>query len=65
MKNNRLIDLKHEMRKLSGRNALIIIPKSQFCEEELYGITYALKQAGVRVVVLSKSGQEALSMNRK
>ena len=65
MKNNRLIDLRHKMSKLSGRNALIIIPKSQFCEEELYGVKYALKQAGVRVVVLSKSGQEALSMNRK
>ena len=53
------------MSKLSGRNALIIIPKSQFCEEELYGVKYALKKAGVRVVVLSKSGQETLSMNRK
>ena len=47
-----------------GKKALIIIPKSQFCEEELYGLKSALKQRGVHVVVLSKSGQEARGMKR-
>ena len=49
---------------LLGKNVLIIIPKSQFCEEELYGLKSALKQRGVHVVVLSKSGQEARGMKR-
>ena len=49
---------------LLGKNALIIIPKSQFCEEELYGLRSALKQRGVNVVVLSKSGQEACGMKQ-
>ena len=49
---------------LLGKNALIIIPKSQFCEEELYGLRTALKQRGVNVVVLSKSGQEACGMKQ-
>ena len=47
-----------------GKNVLIIIPKSQFCEEELYGLKSVLKQRGVHVVVLSKSGQEARGMKR-
>ena len=46
------------------KNALIIIPKSQFCEEELYGIRFALENKGVRVVVLSKSGNEAIGMKK-
>ena len=49
---------------LLGKNVLIIIPKSQFCEEELYGLKSALKERGVHVVVLSKSGQEARGMKR-
>ena len=49
---------------LLGKNALIIIPKSQFCEEELYGLRSALKQRGINVVVLSKSGQEAYGMKQ-
>ena len=46
------------------KNVLIIIPKSQFCEEELYGIRSVLESHGVRVVVLSKSGQKAYGMKR-
>ena len=49
---------------LLGKNALIIIPKSQFCEEELYGIRSALENKRVRVVVLSKSGKEAIGMKK-
>jgi putative intracellular protease/amidase len=44
---------------LLNKNVLIIIPKSQFCEEELYGLKFALGPRAVRAVVLSKSGQEA------
>jgi protease I len=47
---------------LMGKNALIVIPKNQFCEEELYGITFALESQGVCVVVLSESGKEAHGM---
>ena len=50
---------------LFGKNILIIIPKSQFCEEELNGIRNVLQQDGANVVVLSKSGQEALGMNKE
>ena len=52
------------MNNLLGKNVLIIIPRNQFCEEELYGVTSALKQVGVHVVVLSKSGQESVGMKR-
>ena len=47
-----------------NKSALIIIPKSQFCEEELYGIRSALENKRVRVVVLSKSGKEAIGMKK-
>ena len=47
-----------------NKSALIIIPKSQFCEEELYRIRSALENKGVRVVVLSKSGKEAIGMKK-
>ena len=50
---------------LSGKNVLIIIPKSQFCQKELYGVKSELAQRGVRVVVLSMSGQEARGMNKE
>jgi protease I len=50
---------------LFGKHILIIIPKSQFCEEELSGIRNVLQQGGANVVVLSKSGQEARGMNKK
>ena len=52
------------MSDLTGKNALIIIPRSQFCEEELYGVRSALGNKGVRVVVLSKSGKEARGMKQ-
>ena len=52
------------MRSSSRKKVLIIIPKSQFCEEELYGVRSALKQGGVHVVVLSKSGQEVRGLKR-
>ena len=47
-----------------NKSALIIIPKSQFCEEELYGVRSALESKQVRVVVLSKSGNEAIGMKK-
>ena len=53
------------MSSLLGKHVLIIIPKSQFCEEELDGVKTALEQSGAKVVVLSKSGQEARGINKK
>jgi hypothetical protein len=50
---------------LSRTNVLIIIPKSQFCGQELNGVRTILQQCGANVVVLSKSGQEARGMNKK
>ena len=51
------------MSNLSKKNILIIIPKSQFCEQELNGVRTVLQQSGANVVVLSKSGQEARGSN--
>ena len=56
--------LRKTMSNLSGKYILIIIPKSQFCEEELYGIRSALENKQVRVVVLSRSGKEAIGMKK-
>ena len=53
------------MSDLSKTNILIIIPKSQFCEEELNGVRNVLQNSGANVVVLSKSGQEARGMNKE
>ena len=53
------------MSDLSGTNILIIIPKSQFCGQELNGVRTILQQCGANVVVLSKSGQEARGMNKE
>ena len=53
------------MSNLLGKHVLIIIPKSQFCEEELDGVKTALQQSGAKVVVLSKSGQEARGISKK
>ena len=50
---------------LSGKNILIIIPKSQFCEQELNGVRTVLQQGGANVIVLSRSGQEARGSNKK
>ena len=52
------------MGNLSGKNILIIIPKSQFCEQELNGVRTVLQQGGANVIVLSKSGQEAQGVNK-
>ena len=52
------------MSNLLGKHILIIIPKSQFCEQELDGIKTALQQSEAKVVVLSKSGQEARGTNK-
>ena len=53
------------MNNLLGKYILIIIPKSQFCEEELNGVRTSLQQSGAKVIVLSKSGQEARGLNKK
>ena len=53
------------MRTLLGKNILIVIPKSQFCDEELYGVRSIFQQKGAHVVVLSKSGQETYGMNKE
>ena len=53
------------MSNLFGKYILIIIPKSQFCEQELNGVRNILQQNGANVVVLSKSGQEALGVNKE
>ena len=50
---------------LSGKNILIIIPKSQFCEQELNGVRTVFQQVGANVIVLSKSGQEARGSNKE
>ena len=57
--------MKNILDSLFGKHVLIIIPKSQFCEEELNGIRNILQQGGANVVVLSKSGQEARGMNKE
>jgi protease I len=57
--------VKKVLANLLGKHILIIIPKSQFCEEELNGVRNVLQQGGANVVVLSKSGQEARGMNKE
>ena len=49
---------------LKGKNILLVIPKSQFCEDELKGVMGPLKDVGANVVVLSKTGQEARGSNK-
>ena len=53
------------MSNLFGKHVLIIIPKSQFCAQELNGVRTVLQQSGANVVVLSKSGQEAQGVNKE
>ena len=50
---------------LREKNILIIIPKSQFSEDELFGLRSALKENGANIVVLSKSGQEAFGVKKE
>ena len=52
------------MSNLYGKNILIIIPKSQFCEQELNEIKTIFHQGGASIVILSKSGQEARGANK-
>lgn len=49
---------------LKTKSILVVIPKSQFQEQELFDTLEQLKAAGPRVLVLSKSGQEAVGMNK-
>lgn len=49
---------------LKSKNVLIVIPKSQFQEQELFDTLKVLKASGLRILVLSKSGQEATGMNK-
>lgn len=49
---------------LKSKNVLIVIPKSQFQEQELFDTLEVLKASGLRILVLSKSGQEATGMNK-
>lgn len=48
-----------------GDNILIIIPNNQFSEEELFAVLEIFDNAASRRAVLSKSGREAVGMNRK
>jgi len=50
---------------LSGKNILVMIPKNQFSEDELFPLLETLEPTGARTVVVSKSGREATGMNRE
>ena len=45
-------------------NILIVIPKNQFDEDELFSTRSVLQAAGSRVVILSKTGKEAVGMKK-
>ena len=49
---------------LSGKTILLVIPKSQFDEEELFPVRDFFQEAGARVLILSKSGQECRGMQK-
>ena len=49
---------------LKSKTILIVIPKSQFQEQELSDTLEVLKASGARTIVLSKSGQEAVGMGK-
>jgi protease I len=49
---------------LPSKKILVVIPKSQFQEQELFDTLEVLKASGVRTLVLSKSGQDAVGMNK-
>ncbi len=52
------------MGNLSGKNILIVIPKNQFAEDELFVTHDYLEAEGARMVVLSPRGKEAVGMNK-
>ena len=49
---------------LQSKTILVVIPKSQFQEQELFDTLEVLKAAGPRIIILSKSGQAAVGMNK-
>jgi putative intracellular protease/amidase len=52
------------MKNLSGKNILMVIPRNQFDEDELFGTREILESERARIIVLSQSGKEAVGMNR-
>ena len=52
------------MADLQGKNILLVIPKNQFQDDELARIRAVLEPTGARIVLLSKTGQEAVGMNK-
>lgn len=52
------------MGNLSGKNILMVIPRNQFDEDELFVTRDFFESAGARVIVLSKSGQDAVGTNK-
>ena len=52
------------MGSLSEKNILMVIPRNQFDEDELFVTQKFLESAGARVLVLSQTGQEAVGTNR-
>lgn len=49
---------------MKSKNILIVIPKNQFQEQELFDTLDVLKRHGPRIVILSRTGQEAVGMNK-
>ncbi|MCH8209000.1 MAG: hypothetical protein IIA62_08150, partial [Nitrospinae bacterium] len=49
----------------SRQNILVIMPSNQFDEDELFGALNAFESAGLRTVVLSESGKDAVGMKRQ
>ncbi len=52
------------MADLAGKNILLVIPKNQFHDDELSRTRAVLDPTGARIVVLSKTGQQAVGMNK-
>ncbi len=45
-------------------NILLVIPRNQFDEDELFPLMEGFKEAGCRVLVLSRTGKEATGINK-
>ncbi len=52
------------MADLAGKNILLVIPKNQFHDGELSRTRAVLEPAGAHIVVLSKTGQDAVGINK-
>jgi putative intracellular protease/amidase len=52
------------MGSLSGKNILLVIPRNQFDEDELFKTRDFIESAGARVIVLSQNGKEATGMKK-